>query len=59
MNDHDVEKTNNLTFKLSLLSVNITAKFHYFNMKTGKCYMEDEKSHEFSKYGPKTDQMTS
>ena len=37
MNDHYVEKANNLTFKLSLLSVNITAKFHYFNMKTGKC----------------------
>ena len=57
MNDHYAETANDITFKLglltTLLSDNITAKFHYFSMKTEKCYMEDKKTHKFPKNGPK------
>ena len=57
MDDHYAETANDTTFKLglltTLLSDNITANFHYFSMKTKKCYMEDKQIHKF----PETVQM--
>ena len=45
VNDHYAEAAIDIVFKIgllaNLLSDNITAKFHYFSMKTEKCYMED------------------
>ena len=56
MNEYYAKTVNGITFKLglltTLLSDNITAKFHYFRMKTEKCYMEDKKTHKFPKNGP-------
>ena len=57
VNDYYAETVNDIIFKFglltTLLSDNITAKFHYFSMETKKCYMEDKKSHKFPKNGPK------
>lgn len=57
MNDHYAETVNDMTFKLGLLTTlfsdNVTAKFHYFIMKTEKRYMEDKKTHKFQKNGQK------
>ena len=48
VNDHYAETVNYINFKPNLLNTllsdNITAKFHYFSMKTGKCYMEEKKT---------------
>ena len=57
VNDHYAETANDITFKLdlltTLLSDNITAKFHYFAWKQKKSYIEDKKTHKFPKNGPK------
>ena len=57
MNDHYTETTNYIISKLglltTLLSDNITAKFHYSSMETEKCHMEDKKIHKFPKNRPK------
>ena len=62
MNGHYDETANDITFKLSLLTTplsdNVTAKFHYFSMKTEKCYMENKKTHKFPKNEPKNSQVT-
>ena len=63
VNDHYAEAAIDIVFKIgllaNLLSDNITAKFHYFSMKTEKCYMEDKKSHKFPKNGLKNRPRTS
>ena len=63
VNDHYAEAAIDIVFKIgllaNLLSDNITPKFHYFSMKTEKCYMEDKKSHKFPKNGLKNRPRTS
>ena len=57
MNDHYAETANDITVKIglltTLLSDNITAKFHYFSRKMEKCCMEDKRTNKFPKNGPK------
>ena len=63
VNDHHAETASKITFKFGLLTTplsdNITSKFHYFSIKTKKCYMEEKKTHKFPKNGSETGQVTS